>query len=801
MKYRIHQAALLLAALLQILPLVRNICSTPVAGSAFAMILRWGIGTGVALGAVDAVSGATSYFTTTNAFYGNSGSYFSNNIALTIGHTANNNDYFILLSGTNVSVPLGNNVSTTSALPTGLTFQPAWTNGSHFFTGVIYGTPLTQSTNKITITLVSPGNGSVAQTLSLNIAEPLAPTIPNISSQPKDLAIGIGRTATFGMTAQGSTNLAYFWLKEGSPLADGGNISGAQSNSLSITDISTNDVGTYSVIVSNFLGTAISSNASLSVILPPSILTSPTSLITSTGLMAQFTVTADGTQPLAYRWLKNNLTITNALKYTGFRSNVLTALNLLTNDGGNYSVVVTNPAGAVTSAVATLGVLLPPKFSQQATNRFTKVGTNSIFVSTVSGTGPFSYQWFKNNTPLADGGNIFGANSNILRVAVLNTNDSGAYSLFVTNLIASATSSNAVLTVLVKPVIIDQPTNQAIVVSNAAAFSVFADGTAPLRYQWRKGTTVIKGATNQIFNLSSVNTNDAGTYAVVITNRAGAVTSSVAILTVLLPPKFLLQATNRFTKVGTNSIFVSTLTGTAPLNYQWFKNGSPLADGSNIFGANSNVLRVAVLDTNDGGNYSVFVSNLVSTVTSSNALLTVLVRPSIIEQPTNQTVVVSNAVTFAVVADGTAPLRYQWKKGSTVIKGATNSSYTIPLVKLTDAATNYSVVVTNRAGLLICSNVTLTVLATALVAPNAIATTVFQTAIELNIHRNADGSMTLNLLGEANGNYLLQVTDRLEANAVWQTLGNASASTNGIWQMTDTDANNHSLRFYRVLKL
>ncbi len=417
------------------------------------------------------------------------------------------------------------------------------------------------------------------------------------------------------------------------------------------------------------------------------------------------------------------------------------------------------------------------------------------------GTAPFAYQWFKTGVPLADAGNITGANSNILRVAVLDTNDNGAYSLMVSNLVGNATSSNALLSVLVKPRIIDQPTNQAVVVSNAVNFGVFADGTRPLSYQWRKGTAIIKSATNSFFALTAIGTNDGGAYSVVITNRAGSVTSSIATLTVLLPPKFSLQASNRFTKVGTNSLFISTVSGTAPFAYQWFKDGVRLADGGNIFGVNSNVLRVAVLNTNDNGAYSLLVSNTVHTILSSNATLTVLIPPSIINQPTNQAAVVSNAVTFFVFADGTAPLRYQWRKGTAAIKGATNSSYTISLVKLTDAATNYSVVVTNRAGLLTSSNVTLTVLATALISHSAISTTAFPPAIELNINRNANGSMTLRLLGVPNENYILQVTDSLDTNSIWSSLGSAYSATDGSWQMTDPDTASHALRFYRVLKL
>ena len=63
-------------------------------------------------------------------------------------------------------------------------------------------------------------------------------------------------------------------------------------------------------------------------------------------------------------------------------------------------------------------------------------------------------------------------------------------------------------------------------------FSVTATGTAPLAYQWQFNGNALQGGTNSALALSSVTTNHAGDYRVVITNAAGAVTSSIAALTV-----------------------------------------------------------------------------------------------------------------------------------------------------------------------------------------------------------------------------------------------------------------------------
>ena len=83
------------------------------------------------------------------------------------------------------------------------------------------------------------------------------------------------------------------------------------------------------------------------------------------------------------------------------------------------------------------------------------------------------------------------------------------------------------------PVIITQPTSLTVNQGTSATFSVVADGTAPLTYQWMKDGSPISGAGSASLSLSNVSTTDAGNYQVVVSNPAGSVTSALATLTVL----------------------------------------------------------------------------------------------------------------------------------------------------------------------------------------------------------------------------------------------------------------------------
>src|SRR5208337_1167905 len=153
---------------------------------------------------------------------------------------------------------------------------------------------------------------------------------------------------SFGVTASGTQPLAYQWQ------FNGADIGGATGTSLLLTNAQPTNSGSYTVVVTNVAGSVTSAVASLTVLVPPTITVQPISLSAVAGTNVSFSVTASGTQPLAYQWQFNGAGMTGA---TG--TNLLLA-NVQPTNSGNYTVVVSNTAGAVTSAVASLTVELPP---------------------------------------------------------------------------------------------------------------------------------------------------------------------------------------------------------------------------------------------------------------------------------------------------------------------------------------------------------------------------------------------------------------------------------------------------------
>ena len=169
------------------------------------------------------------------------------------------------------------------------------------------------------------------------------------------------------------------------------------------------------------------------------------------------------------------------------------------------------------------------------------------------------------------------------------------------------------------PVITAQPQSQGVATGNNATFTVGVTGTAPLNYQWLFNGTNLSGATTNPLTLANVQLTNAGNYSVTITNIAGSVTSSVAVLTVTnAAPSISTQPQSQSVLAGQTATFSVTASGTLPLNYQW------RLGGTNLSGATTNPFVLANVQTTNAGNYSVVITNIAGSVTSSVATLTIL---------------------------------------------------------------------------------------------------------------------------------------------------------------------------------
>lgn len=287
---------------------------------------------------------------------------------------------------------------------------------------------------------------------------------------------------------------------------------------------------------------------------------------------------------------------------------------------GRPEIVVSKPN--VLTILRNVNTPAPPAIVVQPTNRILAVGTNVSVSVSATGTPSLAYQWFFNDTPLVDGGNVSGATSKILSIANAQTNDTGNYFVVITNDFGSITSVVATLDVGFLPKINSMSTSKTNLTGSTVAFTVSAEGTAPLHYHWRfKNVNLfdsarINGATNSVLTISNLVTGDAGNYEVIVTNAFGSVTSVVATLTVVQPPTFMTQPIGRSVVPTLPTTFNALATSSYPISYQW------QLDGANISGATNTTYEIPAVDANDLGLYRLVASNELGIATSEAAELT-----------------------------------------------------------------------------------------------------------------------------------------------------------------------------------
>ncbi|HWY75086.1 MAG TPA: LamG-like jellyroll fold domain-containing protein [Verrucomicrobiae bacterium] len=189
----------------------------------------------------------------------------------------------------------------------------------------------------------------------------------------------------------------------------------------------------------------------------PQITSQPQNNTSAPGTLASFSATANGTMPLGYQWLHWGVPITNGLGFSGAILSTLTILPVQPADAGPYALVVTNIAGAVTSAVVTLTVTGPPVITAQPTGTNVVAGSSVSFGVTAAGSPTLNYQWRFNGTNLSNGGQFSGATSATLTLSAANTGNAGGYSVVVMNSSGSATSTVASLSVTPAPPCVTPP--------------------------------------------------------------------------------------------------------------------------------------------------------------------------------------------------------------------------------------------------------------------------------------------------------------------------------------------------------
>ena len=164
--------------------------------------------------------------------------------------------------------------------------------------------------------------------------------------------------------------------------------------------------------------------------------------------------------------------------------------------------------------------------------------------------------------------------------------------------------------------------------------------------------------------------------------------------------------------------------------------------------------------------------------------------PAITAQPADQRVVVGLMATFSVTANGTAPLHYQWQKGTTAIAGATASSYTTPATSLPDDGSTFQVVISNSVGSVTSNSAKLTVAAGTTLARGTDVTT-YKNDLNRSGQNLAESALTLANVASSTFGLLrsLPVDGRVDAQPLYLSALSALGSTfNTVFVATEHDS-------------
>lgn len=353
-------------------------------------------------------------------------------------------------------------------------------------------------------------------TLSVQI-----PQLPLIVTQSQDVNVVAGGDLLLSASATGSEPLFYQWL------FNGVNIAGGTNSTLSLKNVSPQNAGAYSIIVSNKFGSVTGLIANVTVLLPPVITTQPRDVSIPAGGNATINVVVTGTAPISYQWYRDGASL------IGKTNSALNIVNASGLDEGGYYVIAFNAYGSVTSRVVVVNVGFPPVIEVVPSNITVVAGTTANLTVVASGTTPLAYQW------LFFGVEIPNATNQTLEIPNISESQAGQYRVRVSNAYGAIESSDALLAVIVQPFITVQPTSKVLKVGDMLQLNVVAGGTPPLMYQWYKDNMPLVGATASALMISNITQLDAGTYWVTISNQAGIVWSADAYVTVQASADFV----------------------------------------------------------------------------------------------------------------------------------------------------------------------------------------------------------------------------------------------------------------------
>jgi len=424
------------------------------------------------------------------------------------------------------------------------------------------------------------------------------PLPPRFHSQPTPATLYATRTAQFTAKATGSPTLAYQWQKDGTNVLNGGNISGATTDSLTIANIAAGDAGAYTLVVTNSASSGnsvTSAPASLTVVAAPAPGSYGFSVLTNNPV-AYWRLDETGnpsTNPPAYDYAGGFIGTYEAGSSNGFNGVVGPRPSAFPGfTSTNFAVRTTGLGDSTTPTWVTV----PPL------NLNTNTVTMTAWIYPTGDQDPGGYIGLfiigGGNAGFAYGGDFSGNAGQLIYWW-----GGGAYT-FQSGLVIPPNQWSFVAVVI-------EPTRATLYLGSGGVLKAAVDATGHTSETFGEsgqiGHQPGRGPDSRVFNGSIDD--------VAVFNRSltfddintlyGAGLGSVQ----ARPPTILKQPSSTALYAGRTARFDASATGSSPLSYQWQKNGTNVTNGGNLSGAQTDTLTINGVNLGDAGAYTLVVSN------------------------------------------------------------------------------------------------------------------------------------------------------------------------------------------------
>ncbi|KAI8485319.1 Roundabout 1 [Branchiostoma belcheri] len=320
---------------------------------------------------------------------------------------------------------------------------------------------------------------------------------PRIIEHPSDIIVPKGEPATLNCKAEGQPTPTIQWFKDGQPVET--DLENARSHRMLLPSgslfflriihgrRSKPDAGRYQCVATNYLGRAVSNNATLEVaVLRDDFKENPRSLTVAVGEPAVLQCDPPRGYPEPrITWEKNGLVVRNE----GERIRVLESGKLMISevkksDAGTYVCIGTNMVGRRVSEQATLSVYVKPSFSEAPEDVTAIVKEDVEFKCKVRGDPSPQVTWSREESALPLGRARILDNNN-LKIERVTSADEGTYVCTAENLVGRV-EGKATLTIHERPTFKTKPRDQVIGLNKIATFLCETAGNPPPAVFWQK---------------------------------------------------------------------------------------------------------------------------------------------------------------------------------------------------------------------------------------------------------------------------------------------------------------------------